>query len=122
MINSVCRLSNICNEIEQHSDDWKKAYLSIDDREVEFPEPYRSGDKLTQLLIVKCLRPDRLIYFVENIFTELISDVWSQRVEIDFDAAFSNSGSGMPFIVFASADAEIMTGLNEFVAKMRSDR
>lgn len=122
MINFVCRLSDICDQVEQRSADWKETYLSIGDGEVELPEPYRAADKLTQLLIVKCLRPDRIIYSVENIFTELISDVWSQRDEIDFDAAFESSGSGVPFIVFASADAEIMTGLDGFVAKMRSDR
>lgn len=77
---------------------------------------------MTQLLIVKCLRPDKIIYFIENIFTELISNASLTVDTIDLNGAYNASTSKIPIILFETNDTEIMNEFINFTNKIHSNR
>lgn len=73
-------------------------------------------------MIIKCLRSDQLIYFAENIFTELICNASLTIDNIDLNVPYKSSTSNIPIILFEANDMQIMDEFINFANKIHSDR
>ena len=66
MWDELCRLSDMpaFKGLRQHFQDhlsaWRQFYESKDPHEAELPEPWNKIDEFKRMLILRCIRPDKV--------------------------------------------------------------
>lgn len=57
----VYRLSEFYKNVQSNTGRWKVYYDLVDPQEGEMPEPFETCDEMTKLIILKCIRPDKIV-------------------------------------------------------------
>lgn len=92
-----------------------KAYYDFNSPEVEsFPEQYSKVDDLTGLIIIRCLRPDKVVHAVKNFVIKKLGQQYIEPPPFDLNASYEESDPKTPLIFILSSGTDPMANLLNF--------
>lgn len=98
---------------------WKTYYDLKNPEEEYFPDQYSKVDDLTGLIIIRCLRPDKVVHAVKNFVVSKIGQQYIEPPQFDLNASYEESDPKTPLIFILSPGTDPMANLMNF-AKERN--
>lgn len=95
-------------------DEWKKFYDQASPEEEEFPEPYTTIDKFLALILLKTIRPDKIVHAVKKFIIHNMGAVFVQPPSFDLNASFEDSSPTIPLVFILSPGSDPMDNLMTF--------
>ncbi|KAG2392322.1 hypothetical protein C9374_012574 [Naegleria lovaniensis] len=95
----------IARSFEEESEDWRVWYLSDHPENEHVPSEWQTKiDDWTKMLIVRCVRPDRLIHMIKSfIVLRMGSDKYIKPPPLDISSVYENDSDPYTPIVFLLA-------------------
>ncbi|XP_052058680.1 dynein axonemal heavy chain 3-like isoform X1 [Mytilus californianus] len=94
---------------------WKKIYDSPSPETEDLPKPWCERlDKLQKLIVLRCLRPDKMVPAIQNFIVDTMEHKYVEPPTFDLSLSFSDSSYFTPLIFVLSPGADPMAGLYRF--------
>ncbi|XP_065937642.1 dynein axonemal heavy chain 3 isoform X7 [Magallana gigas] len=94
---------------------WKKIYDSTAPQTEPLMEPWdKSLNRLEELIVLRCLRPDKMVPAVQNFIVEKMSQQYIEPPTFDLSLSYEDSQHFSPLIFLLSPGADPMAGLYRF--------
>ncbi|XP_014255049.1 dynein heavy chain 3, axonemal isoform X1 [Cimex lectularius] len=104
--------------IEINNEEWKAFYECFDPIAKIPPSPYQNVDELTWLVILRCLRPDKLVSAVQKYISKKMGKIFIEPPPFNLREAYDDSTCCTPLIFILSPGADPMAGLFKFAEDM----
>uniref|UniRef100_A0A8C2VP56 Dynein axonemal heavy chain 3 n=1 Tax=Chinchilla lanigera TaxID=34839 RepID=A0A8C2VP56_CHILA len=111
---SLPKLKGLKEHLEENTDEWKLIYDSTWPHEETFPEPWKLLEGLDRLVILRCLRPDKMIPAIRDFIAEYMGSVYIEAPTFDLQGSYNDSSCCAPLIFVLSPSADPMAGLLKF--------
>ncbi|XP_039301684.1 dynein heavy chain 7, axonemal-like [Solenopsis invicta] len=86
--------------------DWKKIFDSREPQRELFPAPYDSLNLFERLLILRCIRPDKIIPAVQLLVEERLGTQYVEAPPFDLASSFADSNCCIPLIFILTPGAD----------------
>ncbi|XP_076997717.1 dynein axonemal heavy chain 3 [Tamandua tetradactyla] len=108
------KLKGLKEHLEENINEWKVIYDSAWPHEEEFPGPWKFLQGLERMVILRCLRPDKIIPAVQEFIAEHMGKVYIEPPTFDLQGSYNDSSCCAPLIFVLSPGADPMAGLLKF--------
>ncbi|KAM9584412.1 dynein axonemal heavy chain 3 [Trichechus inunguis] len=108
------KLNGLMEYFEQNVEDWKLIYDSAWPHEETFPGQWKFIRGLERMVILRCLRPDKIIPAVREFIAEHMGKVYVEPPTFDLQGSYNDSSCCAPLIFVLSPGADPMAGLLKF--------
>ncbi|XP_037881601.1 dynein heavy chain 3, axonemal [Glossina fuscipes] len=98
---------------------WKTYYDLSSPEEASLPAPYENVDEMLHLIILKCLRPDKIVPAVRSYITRNMDRSFVEPPPFDLNASFGDSSPKIPLVFLLSPGSDPMASLFMY-AKQRN--
>ena len=122
----ICRMSDLESmeglhkDIKEKINEWKVIYDSPNPHKEKMPEPQESKlPKFEKLLILRALRPDKLIPSVQDFVAEDLGQKFIDPPTFDLEKVYKDSSSTTPLIFVLSPGSDPFANLYKFAEKMK---
>jgi len=119
----LCRLSNSNDKLRGlHNDfgalaaEWKGVYDSAEPHLHPFPGKLASASSFHRLLLLRCLRPDKVIPAARDWVVEHLGARFTEVPPFDLSGVFAESATDSPIVFVLSAGSDPMAALMKFAA------
>ena len=93
---------NLDRDMENNAKRWKKFIEAEAPEKEKFPQDWKKKDALQRLCMMRCLRPDRMIYALQGFIEEKLGKKYVQNSSLPFEESFKESGSAIPMFFILS--------------------
>jgi len=113
---TICRLRSVLylTDVQQNSAKWKEVYDSPSPDAFSFPAPFDSLTGLDRLVVLRTLRPDKMIPAVQQFIVENLGQVFIEPPTFDLPSSFADSNCCAPLVFVLSPGADPMAALLKF--------
>ncbi|XP_012645608.2 dynein axonemal heavy chain 3 [Microcebus murinus] len=108
------KLKGLMEHLEQHLDEWKPIYDSAWPHEELFPGSWGLLQGLEKMVILRCLRPDKIVPAVREFITDHMGKIFIEAPTFDLQGSYNDSSCCAPLIFVLSPGADPMAGLLKF--------
>ncbi|XP_017487522.1 PREDICTED: dynein heavy chain 12, axonemal-like, partial [Rhagoletis zephyria] len=98
---------------------WKKYYDLSSPEEQPLPKPYDNIEEMLYLIVLKCLRPDKVAPAVRTFITRNMDQSFVEPPLFDLNASFADSSPRIPLVFLLSPGSDPMANLFMY-AKQRN--
>uniref|UniRef100_A0A8C0VQQ8 Dynein axonemal heavy chain 3 n=1 Tax=Cyanistes caeruleus TaxID=156563 RepID=A0A8C0VQQ8_CYACU len=110
----LTNLQGLMEHVRDNSSEWKPIYDSVRPHEETFPGTWGSLTGLDRMVILRCLRPDKIIPAVQIFIVENMGRTFIEPPTFDLGRSYSDSNCCAPLIFILSPGADPMAGLLKF--------
>ncbi|KAL2299010.1 hypothetical protein Nmel_014623 [Mimus melanotis] len=110
----LTNLQGLMEHVRDNSSEWKLIYDSVRPHEEDFPDSWSSLTGLDRMVILRCLRPDKIIPAVQMFIVENMGRTFIEPPTFDLARSYSDSNCCAPLIFILSPGADPMAGLLKF--------
>ncbi|XP_033740540.1 dynein heavy chain 3, axonemal-like isoform X1 [Pecten maximus] len=116
----LVRASNLPNmkglfqHVKENIGEWKKMYDSPTPQIHKYPSPFDTLRGMFKMVVLRCLRPDKIIPAVQNFIVENLGQSYIEPPTFDLAGSFRDSNCCAPLIFVLSPGADPMMALLKF--------
>ncbi|XP_053412126.1 dynein axonemal heavy chain 3 [Nycticebus coucang] len=107
-------LKGLMVHLQQNVSEWKFIYDSAWPHEEPFPGPWKFLQGLERLVVLRCLRPDKLVPAIRDFIADYMGKVYIEAPTFDLQGSYNDSSCCAPLIFVLSPGADPMAGLLKF--------
>lgn len=107
---SLENLHGLMDHVESNVWKWKWIYDSAKPHEEQFPDEWTLVTGLDRMVILRCLRPDKIIPATQQFITEIMGRIYIEPPTFDLAGSYSDSNCCAPLIFVLSPGADPMAG------------
>ncbi|CAK9833026.1 Dynein axonemal heavy chain 3 [Anthophora retusa] len=108
-------LERLKSSFEKQTSQWKDYYDLSNPQEEPFPQPFENtSESLVKLVILKCIRPDKLVAAVRMFVIHNMGQSFVEPPPFDLQACYNDSNNVTPLIFILSPGSDPMAGLIRF--------
>ncbi|XP_069860475.1 dynein axonemal heavy chain 3 isoform X1 [Dipodomys merriami] len=108
------KMKGLMEHFAQNTQEWKLIYDSAWPHEETFPGSWKFLEGLEKMVILRCLRPDKMVPAVREFIAEHMGKVYIEPPTFDLQGSYSDSSCCAPLIFVLSPGADPMAGLLKF--------
>nr|XP_034492395.1 dynein heavy chain 3, axonemal [Marmota flaviventris] len=108
------KLRGLMVHLAQNTKEWKMIYDSAWPHEERFPGPWKSLQGLDRMVILRCLRPDKIVPAIREFISDHMGKVYIEAPTFDLQGSYKDSSCCAPLIFVLSPGADPMAGLLKF--------
>jgi len=109
---------NLDRDMENNAKRWKKFIEAEAPEKEKFPQDWKKKDALQRLCMMRCLRPDRMIYALQGFIEEKLGKKYVQNPALPFEESFKESGSSTPMFFILSPGVDPLKDVETLGKKM----
>ncbi|XP_043945444.1 dynein axonemal heavy chain 3 [Protopterus annectens] len=116
----IVRASNLKNlhgfmdHVKSNISTWKTIYDSAKPQEEPLPDEWRTLKGLDYMVVLRCLRPDKIVPAIQNFIAENMGQTYIESPTFDLAGSYTDSNCCSPLIFVLSPGADPMAGLLKF--------
>lgn len=116
----LCRLAEfknftgIADHVQSNPEAWRHIYESQAAHEEELPEPWSSLSPFRKLIVLRCVRPDKLVPGVMNFVQKIMGAEFIEPPPFDIAASYEDSNACTPLIFVLTPGADPTATLLKF--------
>ena len=103
-----------CSDVQQSVVKWKEVYDNPSPDTLPFPAPFDTITGLDRLVILRTLRPDKMVPAVQQFIVEKIGQQFIEPPTFDLPSSFADSTCCAPLVFVLSPGADPMASLLKF--------
>ncbi|NXN55853.1 DYH3 protein, partial [Rynchops niger] len=111
---SLTNFHGLMEHVKENFSKWKLIYDSARPHEEAFPDAWSTLMGLDRMVILRCLRPDKIIPAVQEFIVENMGRTFIEPPTFDLGRSYSDSNCCAPLIFVLSPGADPMAGLLKF--------
>ncbi|MEJ1273900.1 hypothetical protein NN561_004775 [Cricetulus griseus] len=108
------KLKGLMEDMVENITEWKKIYDSAWPQEEVLPSPWKYLQTLERMVILRCLRPDKMVPAIQDFIIENMGKTFIEAPTFDLQGSYNDSSSCAPLIFILSPGADPMAGLLKF--------
>nr|XP_026485669.1 dynein heavy chain 3, axonemal [Vanessa tameamea] len=105
--------------VEADTSPWKALYDSSTPHESELPPPFDLVRGIPKLIIMRCIRPDKLIPLVQQYVVEEMGRPYIEPPPFDLEKSYNDSNCASPLIFILSPGSDPMSALVKFATEKK---
>ncbi|KAM4829514.1 dynein axonemal heavy chain 3 [Thomomys bottae] len=111
---SLPKMRGLMEHFQVSTDEWKLIYDSAWPHEELFPGSWQFLEGLERMVILRCLRPDKMVPAVREFIADHMGKVYIEPPTFDLQGSYNDSSCCAPLIFVLSPGADPMAGLLKF--------
>lgn len=96
---------------------WETMYDSLEPHKVPFPSPFNGLDLFRKLLMVRCLRPDKVVLAIADFVEDTLGRRFVDPPPFNLQSCYDDSTSIMPLIFVLSPGSDPFAALLQFAGR-----
>ena len=101
-------------DVRDNTSKWREMYDSATPNEFKYPTPFNLVGGLDKLVVLRCLRPDKIVPAVMEYIVDNLGQNFIEPPTFDLPGSFSDSHCCAPLIFILSPGADPMNALLKF--------
>ncbi|XP_072152186.1 dynein axonemal heavy chain 3 isoform X4 [Bemisia tabaci] len=110
-------MQELKSTIESRPEDWKAFYDSSESEKSSIPVPFQNIQEIGLLVILRCLRPDRIVAAVEMLIAKELGEEFVQSRVYTLSDSFKDSNCCSPMIFILSRGFDPMEQILKFAGE-----
>jgi len=106
----LTNLQGLMEHVRDNFSKWKQIYDSARPHEENFPDAWNTSTGLDRMVILRCLRPDKIVPAVQKFIVENMGRTFIEPPTFDLGRSYSDSNCCAPLIFVLSPGADPMAG------------
>jgi len=102
------------SDVQQNISKWKEVYDSPSPDTFPFPAPLDALTGLDKLVVLRTLRPDKMVPAVQQFIVEKMGQKFIEPPTFDLPSSFADSSCSAPLVFVLSPGADPMAALLKF--------
>ncbi|XP_063790494.1 dynein axonemal heavy chain 3 isoform X2 [Pseudophryne corroboree] len=111
---SLQPLHGLMDHVKNNVSKWKMIYDSLKPQDKAFPDEWQELTGLSRMVILRCLRPDKMVPAIQEFITENMGKTYIEPPTFDLAGSYYDSNCCAPLIFVLSPGADPMAGLLKF--------
>lgn len=107
-------LEELHSSITSNTEKWKKFYDLANPEEAKFPEPYNDVTDFIALILLKAIRPDKIVNAVKNFIIRHMGKEFVEPPSFNLEASYNDSSRTIPLVFILSPGSDPMDNLLMF--------